>query len=279
MAKEVENIEVCVSPKPMKLWPPSNRSWVKFIPGDTQLPGLLEPQPEKTVLNDLLHAEERLCSGTVDVTELAAKFGYTLDGKSIPKEARLKSLYGEPNRTELMNENVVYTICLGLQRTERDPKNGGIEGHWQHADLPELWETTPAVVETDDVTAYAKYHIHMKDGKSVSLTISPMQMTHFKLDAVGEVREELRRTEGSSSVLHNVNRRIRLLERNPNTSIFEYDDRLIVLALAGLEMAKALNIKDVRVRTFRGRQTRYAQRAEEILGFLQTNNRFNFREQ
>ena len=71
-------------------------------------------------------------------------------------------------------------------------------------------------------------------------------------------------------------RKTGLLEKHPQASVFEHDDRLIVLALAGLSVAESLGIKDVMVRTFAQKKTRFAQRTAEIFDFLRTGGRFSF---
>jgi hypothetical protein len=217
----------------------------------------------------------------LDVSELAGRFGYDLCGLSIPQTVSVLPLYVKPSVTDL-GKLRIHTFCIGLKRSESDPHAGEVVKSWKIGDLPEV--ERPIAVDTEDVTCYAKYHL-LTDDKGARLVISPIQKTRLSGDRKPVVEEitqkidELAAKGGKSGEIHHLKRQIRLIEKSPHVSVFKYDDRDVALALVGLAVAEALDVSFVGFRTYPGRNTGYAKRAERILQFLRTGkNSFRFSE-
>ncbi|MFH1054891.1 MAG: hypothetical protein V1744_02220 [Candidatus Altiarchaeota archaeon] len=200
-----------------------------------------------------------LVKSDLDVKALAEKFGVKLKG-DVPDKVTLVQLYPSLKDYRNFNGDQTYGFCVGIKRSDGDPKSGRVTKFWGYADGPEKLEPyamsdaipgldmTPAIVQTDDVTVYAKYHLMFpSNSKKPILCVSPIQFTQTGGIDAGEVVEELQQMQGnagSSDERHRVTGQINTLKSGYG-SPFRYNDRNLVLALLALEIADRLGIDTI----------------------------------
>jgi hypothetical protein len=153
-----------------------------------------------------------------------------------------------------------------------------VSNQWLYHDFPE--EKPPNAHQLGDVTCWAKYHVIVPEedrelsipyrthdgmqrnavipgeGRPV-LLLNPVQFTYIAgdLEAVRkELSEEIDSLRGEyceKPRIREVSRRLKLIgdseegERAPRTSPFRHEDRHLVLGLIGLDIARALGVRDI----------------------------------
>lgn len=207
---------------------------------------------------------ESLCGREIDAPRLAEDYGLSLQRLDVPKKFQLAPLYRTTVRQEagvgpivpedymwgILPEDyrgpTTFSFCLGLMRAEGDPKSGEVQDVWRYMDDPEYC-MPPVHEQNKDATCYAKYHIIFPEKGEPFLFINPIQ-TPFLKSGVHEVESELEekidQAGDDKEKIRELDYRISMLY-SARTTAFRHRDRNLLMALAGLEIARSLGIRRI----------------------------------
>ena len=210
---------------------------------------------------------QELATEEHDVRSLAGKFGLSehMRGKDVPKKIRLIPLYTKTRCKGFIGKT--YSIALGMRRSAQDVKEGLVNGYWSFLDRPEKTYANYLLVEsrvpetqlvqTNDVTGFAKFHLRVPAVGAPVLFLNPVQkigVSPASIEVVHrEFRQKLERAK-SSRERHKLKWKLRNLERKyeeqvesagSSVDVFENKDRHLVIALVALRLARALGVKRI----------------------------------